>query len=183
MFLVCCTSDQVTRVRVFNEEMYFHFIGEVFLYSFFSNLSRLFWLHMRVSWSISMRRDRIRALLSLPGSSFCKTLLWFSGYVRRPQVRYPAGISFFLVTCTYFITFFFTYWFNLHAYIFREQPLVSPPRTSEPLSPLGLYCIHRILSTYQLNAIWLYLDIRWVPFPSLKKQKLIAVVFISDDPP
>jgi hypothetical protein len=49
---------------------YFHFIGEVFLYFFFSNLSRLFWLHMRVSSSISIRRDRIRTLLSLcPGCS------------------------------------------------------------------------------------------------------------------
>jgi hypothetical protein len=28
-------------MRVFNEEMYFHFIGEVFLYSFFANVSML----------------------------------------------------------------------------------------------------------------------------------------------
>jgi hypothetical protein len=28
-------------MRVFNEEMYFHFIGEVFLYIFFANFSRL----------------------------------------------------------------------------------------------------------------------------------------------
>jgi hypothetical protein len=53
-------------MRVFSEEMYFNFIGEVFLYSFF--FQGYLWLHMRVSWSISVRRDRIhvRALLFLP---------------------------------------------------------------------------------------------------------------------
>jgi hypothetical protein len=44
-------------MRVFNEEMYFHFIGEVFLYSFLWIFRLYIWLHMRVSWSISKRRD------------------------------------------------------------------------------------------------------------------------------
>jgi hypothetical protein len=41
-------------------------IGEVFLHSFLRFFRDYLWLHMRVSWSISIRRDRIRALLSLP---------------------------------------------------------------------------------------------------------------------
>jgi hypothetical protein len=36
-------------MRVFNEEMYFHFIGEVFLYSFLRICRGYLWLHMRVS--------------------------------------------------------------------------------------------------------------------------------------
>jgi hypothetical protein len=62
-FLVCCTSDQVTvdafgnlsgYMRVINEEMYFHFIGEVFLYSFLRIFRVYLWLHMRISSSISI---------------------------------------------------------------------------------------------------------------------------------
>jgi hypothetical protein len=40
-------------MRVFNEEMYFHFIGEVFLYSFFANLSRLS-LTAHARWLINL---------------------------------------------------------------------------------------------------------------------------------
>jgi hypothetical protein len=61
-----CIWKSFGLMRVFNEEMYFHFIGEVFLYSFLRIFRGYLWLRMRVSWSISIRRDRIRALLSLP---------------------------------------------------------------------------------------------------------------------
>jgi hypothetical protein len=45
----------------------FHFIGEVFLYSFLRIFRGHLWLcTCALAWSISIRTDRIRALLSLP---------------------------------------------------------------------------------------------------------------------
>jgi hypothetical protein len=55
-------------MRVFNEEMYFHFIGEVFLYIFVCEFFEVIFdcTCTLADQSHSKRSDRIRALLSLP---------------------------------------------------------------------------------------------------------------------
>jgi hypothetical protein len=58
----CCHMREVAGSipgLVFIEEMYFHFIGEAFLYSFLRIFRVYLWLHMHISSSISMRRDRM----------------------------------------------------------------------------------------------------------------------------
>jgi hypothetical protein len=71
-FLVCSqvTADafgnHLGKKCVTSMKKVFSFHWIIVFVQFFSNLSMLFWLHMRVCSSISIRRNRIRALLSLP---------------------------------------------------------------------------------------------------------------------
>jgi hypothetical protein len=72
--LVCSTSDQVTAHAfghiwgkcVSSMKNLFSFNWRSVLYSFLIIFRGYLWLHMRVSWSIPIRSQRIRALLSLP---------------------------------------------------------------------------------------------------------------------
>jgi hypothetical protein len=100
----------------FNEEMYFYFIGEVFLYSFLWIFRVYFWLHMRVSWSISKRRDVAtrrnlidlfkRGISGLIGLAVRAFDLWTEGYIYRFESRWGTFPFIFYFMCNLFSTYY-----------------------------------------------------------------------------